>query len=181
MAERSKTPEDADGADDKRVRAANEKGRMGPGEVAGGYGSQRFDVDRHGGTYGSNVSAGGSYVEQNSSRGNAALSGGNGVRDPLADRGVLHGQQHMSGVYGGQAYGRLDGEHANIPHDPTQLGARPADGASPAGTGGAQPPDAGQNAMIAGGSEMPPIGRGTENERTSPGMSTDKKSDDTKS
>lgn len=166
--------------ENKRARAANRVGHFGPGEHDGGYASQRFDVDRHGGTYGSNESSGGSYVEQNSRRANAALSGGKSVRDPLADRGVLLGQQHMSGRYGDQAYGRLDGPHANIPIDPTQHPAQPADRAAPAGDRGARPPDASHNAMISASGSPASVSRGSENERTSPGISTDKRSDDTK-
>lgn len=165
---------------DDRTRAANRAGHYGPGEHDGGYASQRFDIDRHGGTYGGNESSGGSYSEQNSARLNAALTRGEGVRDPLADRGVLHGQQHMSGFYGDQAYGRLDGPHANIPVDPTQHPAAPAEAATPTGDRGARPAGASHNAMISAGGSPAPISRGSENERTSPGISTDKRSDDTK-
>lgn len=165
---------------DKQVRAANREGRMGPGEHAGGYASQRFDTDRHGGTYGSNESSGASYPEQDSQRLNADLSGCNGVRDPLADRGVLHGQQHMSGRYGTQAFGRLDGPPPGIPVDPTQRSAIPAGEVAVDSRGGARPPDASHNAMISASGAPAPISRGSENERNAPGISTDKSSDDTK-
>jgi len=153
----SDDPNDVDGATAKRVRAANDKGRMGPGEHAGGYGSQRADTDRHGGSYGANEGAGGGY-------------------EPGADR--LRGQQHMSGSYGAQAYGRLDGGRAGIPRDPSQREARPATSADAAPA--AQPPGDSPNAMLAASGSPAPIARGTETERDSPGISTDKWSDDTK-
>lgn len=158
----SDDPKNVAGADKSRVRAANRTGRLGPGEHAGGYGSQRFDTDRHGGAYGGNEGAGGGFADL-----------GRGDRD------VLHGQQHMSGRYGGQAYGRLDGGRAGIPIDPSQRAARPAEGASPSETGdeGAGSP----NAMLAASGSPAPVSRGSETERDSPGISTDKWSDDTKS
>jgi hypothetical protein len=160
------------GPDDDTVRAANEKGRMGPGEHAGGYAGQRFDTDRHGGTYGGNASSGGSHVDQ---------PGMHGARS------IARGQQHMAGRYGDQAYGRLDAGDAGIPIDPSQHRAAPVDGGStssartsPMAAGGARPADEGQNAQISSGEPSATIGRGTENERNSPGISTDKTSDDTK-
>jgi hypothetical protein len=142
---------------DRKVADANRKGRMGPGEHAGGYGSQRFDPDHHGGSYGGNENAGGGYSEQP------------GGRDL-----PMRGQQHMSGRHGDPAYGRLDGGSSNIPRDPTQ---HPAPVAAAAG---ARPADAGQNAQVSGGSPSPAIAGGHENERDAPGISTDKRSDDTK-
>lgn len=142
---------------DRDAKAANRRGRMGPGVVAGGYGSQRFDPDHHGGSYGGNESSGGGYVEQ-----------------PGGRATVQRGQQHMSGRYGEQAYGRTDGGTSNIPLDPSQRQA-PIDA-----PGGARPADAGQNAQISGGSPSPAIGAGRENEREAPGISTDKRSDDTR-
>lgn len=142
---------------DRDARRANERGRMGPGKRAGGYGHQRFDPDHHGGSYGGNEDAGGGYPEQ---------PGGRDV--------PLRGQQHMSGRYGAPAYGRTDGGSSNVPRDPSQRNG-PADALT-----GAQPPDAGRNAQLDGGSRSPLIGGGRENERDAPGISTDKRSDDTK-
>ena len=152
MADDNHTP-----ASDRDAAAANEKGRMGPGKPAGGYGSQRFDPDHHGGSYGGNEGAGGSYSEQ-----------------PAGRDAPLRGQQHMSGRHGDQAYGRLDGGSSNVPRDPSQRNG-PIDA-----VGGAQPVHAGQNAQINSGSPTPAVGAGRENERNSPGISTDKRSDDTK-
>lgn len=148
----SDDPNDVQGADDDRVRAANNKGRMGPGEHAGGYGSQRFDPDHKNGPYGGNEGAGGGYD---------------------ADRSIMHGQQHMSGRYGTEAYGRLDGGTSGIPHDPSQRRAPDAGGAQTA-------PGDSPNAMLAGSGSPSPIAKGTETERDAPGISTDKRSDDTK-
>lgn len=141
---------------DKPAEAANEKARMGPGRRAGGYGSQRFDPDHHGGAYGGNEDAGGGYSEQ---PGGADLP--------------MRGQQHMSGRYGEQAYGHVGPGGSNVPRDPSQ---RPYVEA----TAGAVPPEAGQNAQISGGQPALDIGGGQENERNAPGISTDKWSDDTK-
>lgn len=149
--------DERDHPSDRDVRSANAKGRMGPGEHAGGYGSQRFDPDHHGGSYGGNENSGGGYSEQ-----------------PAGAAAVLRGQQHMSGRYGDQAYGRTDGGSSNIPRDPSQH-EMPLDA-----SGGAEPADAGQNAQINSGSPTPAIGAGRENERDAPGISTDKRSDDTK-
>jgi hypothetical protein len=143
---------------DRDADAANRKGRMGPGEHGGGYGSQRYDVDRHGGSYGGNEGAGGGHF---------AEPGGRAT--------VLKGQQHMSGRYGDRAYGRTDGGTSNIPRDPSQH-----DGPVAAEGGGARPADAGQNAQISSDSPAQSIGAGRENERDAPGISTDKRSDDTK-
>lgn len=159
----SDDPKDVSGANRKRVRAANEKGEMGPGEVGGGYGSQRFDTNHHGGAYGGNEGAGGGYPDL-----------------PRDKGGVLLGQQHMSGRYGGQAYGRLDGGHSGIPRDPSQLEARPAGEGGLSSEGGAEPQGDSQNAMLAAGGSPSSVSRGSENERNSPGISTDKASDDTK-
>jgi hypothetical protein len=148
---------DADDADRDRTDAANRKRRMGPGEQGGGYASQRFDIDRHGGSYGGNEGAGGGHF---------AEPGGRAT--------TLKGQQHMSGRYGDKAYGRTDGVTSNIPRDPSQHNGPVA------ASGGARPPDTGQNAQIGGGSPTPKIGVGRENERDAPGISTDKRSDDTK-
>ena len=90
---------DKDGAAD----AAGRKRRMGPGELGGGYASQRFDIDRHGGSYGGNEGAGGGHF---------AEPGGRAT--------LLKGQQHMSGRHGDKAYGRADGGTSNIPRDPSQ-------------------------------------------------------------
>ena len=155
------------GPDDDTVRAANEKARLGPGEHAGGYGSQRFDPDRHGGAYGGSEPGSGSHAEQPGMRGEPS---------------VMRGQQHMAGRYGDQAYGRLDEGDAHVPRDPSQHAAAPIEGGSFAapGRGGARPADEGQNAQISSGVPSSTIGRGSENERNSPGISTDKTSDDTK-
>lgn len=142
---------------DRDADAANRKGRMGPGEHGGGYGSQRYDIDRHGGSYGGNEGAGGGHF---------AEPGGRST--------VVKGQQHMSGRYGDKAYGRADGVRSNIPRDPSQRNG-PLTARS-----GAPPADAGQNAQISGGSPSRTIGAGRENERDAPGISTDKRSDDTK-
>ena len=149
---------DRDADRDRRAREANRKGRMGPGEVGGGYAHQRWDADYHGGAYGGNESAGGSYVDQ---------PGGRTVE--------LRGQQHMTGRYGDLAYGRTDGGTSNIPVDPSQRRI-PNDASA-----GAEPADTGRlNAQIEGGSPTPTIGAGREDERNAPGISTDKRSDDTK-
>ena len=149
---------DRDADQDRRAREANRQGDMGPGAVGGGYGHQRFDPDHHGGSYGGNESAGGSYIEQ-----------------PGGKTTVLRGQQHMSGRYGDLAYGRTDGGTSNIPVDPSQR-RMPIDE-----SGGAEPADTGRlNAQIEGGSPTPTIGAGREDERNAPGISTDKRSDDTK-
>lgn len=143
-------------ASDAAAKAANDKARMGPGRQAGGYGSQRFDPDHHGGSYGGNENAGGGYSEQ---PGGADLP--------------MRGQQHMSGRYGDQAYGHVGSGSSNIPRDPSQR----VHTDSPAG---AIPADAGKNAQISGGQPARDIGGGDENERDAPGISTDKASDDTK-
>lgn len=142
---------------DRDAEAANRKGRMGPGEQGGGYASQRFDIDRHGGSYGGNAGAGGGQLDE----------AGEGAT-------ILKGQQHMSGRYGDKAYGRTDGVTSNIPRDPSQHNGPVA------ASDGARPADAGQNAQIGGGSPTSSIGAGRENERDAPGISTDKRSDDTK-
>jgi hypothetical protein len=142
---------------DGEAEAANRKERMGPGERGGGYASQRFDIDRHGGSYGGNEGAGGGHFAE-----------------PGGRAKMLKGQQHMSGRYGDKAYGRTDGVSSNIPRDPSQHHGPVT------ASGGARPADAGQNAQIGGGSPTPKISAGRENERDAPGISTDKRSDDTK-
>lgn len=95
---------------DRDGAPAGRRGRIGP-EHAGGYGSQRFDIDRHGGSYGGNEGAGGGHLEEP----------GDGAKLRL-------GQQHMSGRYGDKAYGRADGVTSNIPRDASQRqGAMTAD------------------------------------------------------
>lgn len=142
-----------------RPDATDRKRRKGPGELelGGGYESQRFDIDRHSGSYGGNEGAGGGHLAE-----------------PGGGATTLKGQQHMSGRYGDKAYGRTDGVTSNIPRDPSQYNGPVA------ASGGARPADAGQNAQISGGSPTPAIGAGREDERDAPGISTDKRSDDTK-
>lgn len=168
-------------ADDEAVRRASTSGHMGPGRVGGGYAHQQFTPDRTGGTYGGQESGGGSYVDQSSSRGNAATSG-DSTTDPLAKRQVAHGRQHMSGVYGSPAYGRAGPVDGRVPYDPSQRNP-------PAAAPGIVEDDNGEpdrkqggniNAQIGGATPGGPIARGSEGERDAPGISTDKRSDDTR-
>lgn len=64
---------------DERARAANRKANMGPGEVGGGYAGQHYDSQ--------------------------PLEGGH--MSPNAERQLRRGRQHMSGVYGDKAFGRV--------------------------------------------------------------------------
>ena len=94
---------------------AGRKRRIGP-EHAGGYAGQRFDLDRHGGSYGGNEGAGGGHLNEP----------GDGAKLRL-------GQQHMSGRHGDKAYGRTDGVTSNIPRDASQhQGVVTAGGGGPA-------------------------------------------------
>ena len=96
--------------------------------------------------------------------GNEGAGGGHWVERGGAAT-TLKGQQHMSGRYGDKAYGRSDDGTSNIPRDPSQRNG-PA-----AASVGARPAEAGQDARIGGGLEK---------ERDAPGISTDKRSDDTR-
>lgn len=98
----------------------------------------------------------------------------------LGDEG--RGRPHMSGRHGDTAFGRIGPSSGQVPRDPSQ---RVVEGGVDGGTnldatGGARPRAASQNAQIAGGSPDTPVARGSENERTAPGISTDKRSDDTR-
>ena len=105
--------------------------------------------------------------------GPGGYAGGNSDRAVRTDA-ILRGQQHMSGRYGGKAFGRSDGVTSNIPRDLSQHNGPVAT------SGGAPSAGSGQNAQISSGSPAPAIGSGRENERDAPGISTDKRSDDTK-
>lgn len=92
------------------------------------------------------------------------------------------GRPHMSGAHPDTAYGRIGAPSGQVAPDPTQ---RVVEGGVDGGTsidaeGGARPREASHNAQIAGGSPDTPLARGAENERTAPGISTDKRSDDTR-
>ena len=76
-------------------------------------------------------------------------------KSPSNDNKALFGA-HASGRYGDQAYGRID--------------ESPESGTAPAG---------GTKAQVVGGAPAS-ITEGSEDELSSPGISTDKKSDDTK-
>ena len=148
--------------DDETVKRANASGNMGPGHAGGGYGHQHFSPDRTGGTYGGHEATGGKLGS-----------------DPLAERHVERGQQHMSGAYGSPAYGRVGPGDGRVPHDPSQRNLS-------AGVEGdhiiKDHPDEGEsiNAQIGSGTSDTQIGRGSENERDAPGISTDKGSDDSR-
>ena len=161
---RPKAPDDVHGAN-------AERGRMGFGHVGGGYGRQHFDVDRTGGAYGGNESAGGGYVDQQTNP-SADQDEAGGGRDPLARDEVRRGMQHMSGTHG-QAYGRTEGVAGHrLPADPSQRPAR----SDPPGQG-ARPGQTDPNAQIAGGG-LSSLDRGQESERDAPGIATNRNSRD---
>ncbi len=113
------------------------------------------------------------YAHQHSDTGRSGGTYG----DPLA------GSPHQTGRHGDHIYGRVDGGSSGVPVDPTQrqvTAGAATDGRIDVTGGGARAPDSGQNAQIVGGSPDAPIGRGTEDERSAPGISTDKRSDDTR-
>lgn len=107
-----------------------------------------------------------------------SMSQGAGTAPPPAgdarlSRENLYGE-HASGRYGTPAYGRTDGletEFADASQQPSEGGR---------GSLSERSVGANQNAQISGASASGPLPATSEDERDSPGISTDKHSDDTK-
>jgi hypothetical protein len=91
-----------------------------------------------------------------------------------ADGEPLYGD-HMSGRYGTPAYGRADGRTSAVGIDPSQQSATDTRSTEAKPT-----EDAGQNAQIGGASGYQAMPAARDDERNAPGISTDKRSDDTK-
>lgn len=97
---------------------------------------------------------------------------------------AIRGRAHMSGAGDDTAYGRLGPPSGQVPPDPTQRvvqgGVDGGINVDASASGGAHPREGEQNAQIVGGSPDSPIARGAETERDAPGISTDKRSDDSR-
>lgn len=160
--DRSKDPVDLEGMgrrgynDDERSSGISDDAhQQGPGHVGGGYAGQQFDTGDRSGTYGEQARGGPARFAQHGSAEQA------------------HGSDQITGSMGGSYHG-----------GPMGAGQASPEGSDhPQSWGEAQdalPNKTASNAMVGGGQTPAPSIRDDANERTAPGISTDKKGDDTK-